>query len=243
MRILTLDIETSPHEAYAFQVWQANIAHGQIKKPTYMLSWAAKFLDEKVGDMVYRDCDAPDFLTKLYDMLTQADIIVSYNGDKFDLKHIKREFIEDGFAPLRPYASVDLLKHVKANFNFPHNKLDYVASVLLGKRKLQTGGFDLWPAFMSGDPKARKVMERYNRGDVKITEALYKFMRPWIKNHPNVGPVPELLGDEDDVYECPCCGSWKTEQKRPRRTRCFAIRQVSCTKCGAWADGKRKKLK
>jgi hypothetical protein len=24
MKILTLDIETSPHEAYAFQVWQAN---------------------------------------------------------------------------------------------------------------------------------------------------------------------------------------------------------------------------
>ena len=183
------------------------------------------------------------FLCVLHALLAEADVVVTYNGDKFDMRHINREFLENGLSPPRPVASVDMLKQVKKHFNFPHNRLDYVCSVVLGERKLETGGFDLWPAFMEGEEKALKVMKRYNIRDVRLTEKLYLHMRPWLSSHPHIGDVKDLdMGDYDHSYSCEKCGSEDVDLERPRRTRCFAIRLLHCKKCGAWSDGKRKKL-
>ena len=240
MKILTLDIETSPHEAFAFQVWQANISSGQIINPTYMLSWSAKYLDSKKKPIV-RTCYDEDCHELLHELLNEADAVIGYNSDKFDLTHINREFVERGFLPTKPLAQIDMLKVVKSRFNFPHNRLDYVASIILGRKKLETGGFDLWPAFMAQDPKAIKLMCKYNIQDVVLTEDLYVALRPWIKNHPNLIDFNVDFGDELDDYECPTACGGKVVRKAQRRTRCFAIRQVQC-ECGHWYDGKRKKL-
>lgn len=240
MKILTLDIETSPHQGYSFQVWQTNIAPGQIIAPTQMLTWSAKWKGAR--KCIFRKWTDGDFLDKLHELLNEADIIVTYNGDKFDLRHINREFLEAGLFPTRPVASVDMLKVVKKHFAFPHNRLDYVASRLLGETKLETGGFDLWTAFMSGDRKAERLMERYNKRDIVLTEKLYIKLLPWITNHPYALDYEVDIGDENVDYRCPACGSRAIERQRPRRTRCYAIRVNRCTVCGSFHDGKRKKL-
>jgi hypothetical protein len=215
MRILTLDIETSPHEVYAFNVWQQNIAANQIIAPTAMLTWAAKWKGER--KIQFREWADEDFHETLHHMLNVH--------------------------PTRPVPTVDLLTQViRKRFKFPHNRLDYVAQRILGETKLETGGFELWPAFMRGDPKAIKLMERYNKKDVRLTEQLYVKLLPWIKNHPYVGGSDIIILDDDIRYECPACGGTNTRKERPRRTRCFAIRLVYCNDCGSWSDGKRKKL-
>lgn len=243
MNILTLDIETSPNKGYAFQVWQNNMMPNQIIEPTEMLSWSAKWLGSKVGATMYRSYTDGDCHTLLHELLSKADMLVTYNGDKFDMRHINREFVERGMPRTRPCASVDMLKVVKKMFNFPHNSLAYVCSVLLGETKLETGGFDLWPAFMAGDPKAERTMMKYNKKDVVLTEKLYKHLLGWIPNHPNVSNECDvIMGDKASDYDCGTCGSSKVTLHRPRRTRCFAIRTFQCNKCGGWHDGKRKKL-
>lgn len=241
MKILTLDIETSPHEGYAFQVWQANIAAGQIINPTYMLSFAAKWLGDKQSDTVYRTCYDEDMHETLHRMLNEADMIVGYNHDKFDLRHINREFVERGFMPTRPVPTVDMLKVVKKRFCFPHNRLDYVASRILGESKLETGGFDLWPAFMAQEPAALRLMKKYNIKDTVLTEKLYVKLRPWIVNHPYIGSGDVVIEDNDIIYTCPTCESTRNDRNQ-RRTRCFAIRTLQCGNCGTWYDGKKKKL-
>ena len=45
-------------------------------------------------------------------------------------------------------------------------------------------------------------MESYCRKDVVILEKVYIKLRPWIKNHPNIG-----LYIESDNMICPSCGS------------------------------------
>ena len=241
-RILTLDIETSPHDVWSFNVWKTNIAPVHIKEPTKMLTWAAKFHDHK--RIYYKTFRDDDFLSTLHDLLDQTDIIVTFNGDKFDLPHVNREFLAAGFAPPRPLSSIDLLTVVRRRFKFPHNRLDYVASVILGESKLETGGFELWPAFMAGDSKAKRVMKRYNIGDVRLTERLYAAVKPWITNHPYTGEIPfDFIDDSAQDYTCPACDARAAlVLRRPRRTRCFAIRLIRCTACGTWAEGKRRKI-
>lgn len=240
MKILTLDIETSPHEAYAFNVWQQNIAPGQIITPTGMMTYAAKWLDER--QPVYRTWTDPDFHDTLHDMLNEADLVIGYNHDKFDLRHINREFVERGYLPTKPVPTVDMLKVVKKRFNFPHNRLDYVAQRILGETKLETGGFELWPAFIAGDEKAKRLMKKYNIKDTVLTEKLYVKLRPWIWNHPYMAGSDVVIDDSDLIYSCPTCGGTHIDRSRQRRTRCFAIRVNNCRDCGAWFDGKRKKL-
>ena len=237
-RVVTFDIETMANKSWHWRLWQENIGPSQLIQPTYMLSYAYKINNRKT---VYRCADDPDFLDTLYRVITGADLLVTYNGDKFDMMHVRREFLEAGYPPLRPVPTVDLYKVVKSTFKFPSNRLDYVASVVLGERKLETGGFDLWKSWEDGCPRAKRLMERYNKRDVNVTQRLYRRLRPWIKNHPHIGPEVGIE-DSKEEYECPACGSHKTDRRRERRTRCFAIRQCQYGSCGHWFDGKRQKL-
>jgi DNA polymerase elongation subunit (family B) len=239
-RILTLDIETSPAEGYFWNPWQTNIAEGQMTQQTVMLTYAAKWLGDR--KVIYRTGLDEDFHRTLHQLLDEADAVVSYNGDGFDFKHIMREFAERGMHRPKPFASIDLYKTVKREFKFMYNKLDYVCFKLLGKRKTSTGGFDLWPSFMAGCTSAARLMRRYNIMDTRLTEELYLYLRPWIKNHPHVSHEFVDFKDLKSDYRCPSCDSPKVVRRGHRRTRCYAIRQVQCCKCGSWQDGKRIKL-
>jgi hypothetical protein len=238
MKILTLDIETGPNTAYVWHLFGDYVSLDKLQSSTQMLTWSAKFLGDK--EVHYREITDPSFLLDLYLLLEEADAVVTFNGDNFDMKHINREFVEAGFKPVRPCASIDLYKAVKQNFKFPSNKLDYVAQRLLGIRKLDTGGMGLWTAFLDGCPKARNKMRRYNIRDVRITERLYRKLRPWIKNHPYSADFEVDFGDTK--HTCPVCASKTATEYRPRRTRCFAIQQMNCNSCGHWFDGARRKI-
>lgn len=238
--ILTLDVETSPIEGYVWSAWQQNVGPDRILTPTKILSYATKWLGSKA--VTYRTYLDEDFLEVLHTQLNNADITLGYNHESFDHRHINREFLLAGLPPTRPLPMIDMLKVVKQRFHFPHNSLLYVASKVLGETKLETGGFGLWPAFMAGDPKAMRIMRKYNIQDTRLTEKLYLKLRPWVRNHPYTQPITANFTDEVSNYSCPACGSLHIELLRPRRTRCFAIRVVSCKTCGHFHDGARKKL-
>jgi hypothetical protein len=53
---------------------------------------------------------------------------------------------------------------------------------------------------MSGDKESLDKMVEYNMRDVEALEELYLRVRPYIKNHPNIGVLMD-----DDI--CPTCGS------------------------------------
>jgi DNA polymerase elongation subunit (family B) len=242
MNIVTLDIETMANKSWHWRLWQENIGVSQLIEPTYMLSYSFKVNN---GACVYKAHYEPGFLDILYDVLDNADLVITYNGDKFDMLHVNREFVEARMPPPRPVPTVDLYKVVKSRFKFPSNRLDYVAGELLGERKLDTGGFDLWKSFAAGDERARRLMARYNKRDVRITHKLYKHLRAWVKNHPFLGQPDRKIDDDGYKYECPVCAAKTSSayiRNNQRRTRCYVVRQVCCRKCGHWYDGKREKI-
>jgi len=238
MKILTLDIETSPIDAYVWGLWQQNVNIAGINNPTRMLSWAAKWYGEKeVLSMNEFDHGEDNMVRGIYDLVNQADAIVGWNSKNFDMKHLNREFVERGFVPPTEYKHIDLLATVRQQFKFPSNKLDYVAGILLNEHKMDTGGFGLWLGCLAGDAKAWAKMVKYNVADVKLTERMYDRLKGWIKNHPNWG----LYIEDQDAPVCRNCGSEHIHKKGDEydTTGLFAYARYKCVTCGANLRGRK----
>lgn len=237
MKVLTLDIETTPHDAYVWGLWQQNVGLSQLKEPTRMMSWAAKWEEDDDYVLYANEFEhgTEDMVMEIYDLVDQADAIVHYNGTQFDMKHLNREFVELGLTPPQKYKNIDLLRVVKQQFKFPSNKLDYVAKVLLGRSKIDTGGFDLWVRCLEGSPEAWTQMQNYNIEDVLLTESLYKRLQGWIPAHPN-----RALWIEDQSSPiCPNCGSKNVIRKGMEfPARVNGYQRYKCNDCGANARGR-----
>jgi uncharacterized protein YprB with RNaseH-like and TPR domain len=181
MKILMLDIETTPMQVYTWGLWDQNIGINQIIKDTEMMCFGAKWQGKKKVTFrsVYHD-GKKAMLEELHKMMEEADILVGWNSAAFDHKHIKREFLEAGMEPPSVVKDLDLMSVVKANFKFPSNKLDYVAQTLGVGAKVKHSGFDLWIGCMEGNSKSWSEMKKYQIQDVNLLEELYQVLLPWL---------------------------------------------------------------
>jgi uncharacterized protein YprB with RNaseH-like and TPR domain len=180
MKILLLDIETTPMQVYAWGLWDQNISIDQIIKSTEMLCFGARWLDGKkvIFKSVHHD-GKKEMLKELHKLMDEADLLVGWNSAAFDHKHINREFLENKMAPPSPTKDLDLMSITKANFLFPSNKLDYVAQKLDVGAKVKHSGFKLLIRCMAGDKKAWKEMKEYQIQDVNLLVDLYHELLPW----------------------------------------------------------------
>lgn len=234
MKILLLDIETSPNLAFVWGLWQQDVRLDAIVDSSSTLCWAAKWLGEKeiMFDSVYHSSEK-HMLRGIHKLLDQADVVVHYNGKKFDVPTLNKEFLLNGMSPPAPYKQVDMLQVSRGNFRFQSNKLDYVAQQLGLGQKTAHEGFQLWIKCMEKDPDAWARMRKYNMNDVALLERVYIKMRPWIKNHPNSNLYSDRPG-------CTRCGETKLQARGLARTTNGVYQRYQCTGCGAWMQGEKK---
>lgn len=232
MKILLLDVETSPNTVHCWGLWQQNVGINQILESSEVMCWAAKWYGEKdVAFMSNKDNTHKEMLAGIYDLICAADVVVHYNGKKFDMPTLNKEFLLQGWPPPAPYKQIDLLRVVRSNFKFPSNKLDYVAQRLKVGKKTPHEGHELWVKCMNKDPQAWKKMERYNKQDVKLLEKVYNALLPWIKSHPNHNLYV------DDGHVCTNCGSSHLIKRGFNRTVGGVYQRYQCTDCGSWSQG------
>lgn len=105
-----------------------------------------------------------DELHKLWPLIEQADMLVGYNSDHFDIPILNKYYAGD----LTKIKSLDLLREVK-NVLGRRLKLDNLAEATLGKKK-SGSGMDAVTWWKQG--LVEKV-RAYCLDDVKITEELY----------------------------------------------------------------------
>ena len=222
-----LDIETSPHLVAAWGLFDQNIAINQILKPGATLCWAAKWYGEKEIKFSSVLDGHKKMVRGVHELLTECDSVCHYNGTKFDIPTLNKEFLLLGLSPPAPYKQIDLLRTARSRFKLASNKLDYVAGQLGLGSKTKHKGFDLWLECMAKKPEAWKTMKKYNKHDVVVRERVYEKLRPWIVNHPNVS-----------VYNgsvcCPNCGSGKFQSRGPSVTRTKRYQRFQCQDCGSW---------
>jgi DNA polymerase elongation subunit (family B) len=227
MKILHLDLETAPNIVYAWGLFNQNIGINQIVEPGYTLCWAAKWDDssEVFFDSLHQS-SMKQMLKRMHKLINEADAVVHYNGTRFDMPTLNREFIKHGFSVPDPYHQIDLFKVVKQRFKFASNKLDWVCQELGIGAKVHHKGMSLWHDCINGCEKAWKVMERYNKQDVRLLPKLYKKLLPWIKNHPN-----HALYTTETRPVCPNCGSVHVVKKGIETTSTMQYQRYRCKQC------------
>lgn len=230
MKILLLDIETAPNIVYTWGLFNQNISINQIDQPGYTLCWSSKWFDEDevMFSSIHRG--KKQMLRKIHKLLDQADVVITYNGKKFDIPTLNKEFLIAGMLPPAPYKHIDLYQVVRSTFRFASNKLDWICRQLEIGHKLEHKGHELWVGCMNGDPDDWEVMEDYNRQDVVLLEDAYVIIRPWIYTHPNHSA-------EDGIACCPKCGSESLQARGYAFTTTMKYKRYQCKACGGWARG------
>jgi len=211
--ILIFDIETSLMEVYVWGLYKQFISHNNIIKDNkgnyktwFMLSYAAKWLydDNIISDIVTPEeainRDDKRILKSIWKLLERADIVIAHNGDRFDLRKINARFVSNDILPPTSFRTIDTFKVTRREFAFESFKQDFLTKKFKLQEKKATGGIDLWIEVQKGNQEAIDKMLDYNIHDVKGLEDMYLKIRPYIKNHPNLG----VLLDED---VCPNCAS------------------------------------
>lgn len=232
-KILVIDIEWSPAKAYVWRMYDENISPAQLIDEGGLLCFGAHWIGTNKYEFYSRWDDGDEGMAKAaYNLLSDADAVVTYNGNKYDLPKLRGHLLLSGLPDIPPPTSIDLLKVVKG-LGFVMNKLAYIAPLLDVGKKMQNEGFQLWRSVVEGDTKAQTRMMKYCVQDVKVTAKLYKRLKPFIKDHPHMGEAKGLCGT---------CGSNHLQRRGYRRTKMFKIERLQCQGCGAWSTGKRVKV-
>lgn len=233
-KILTMDVETSPQVGFFWgKKFETNII--EVIEPTYIMSFSAKWLNGKHITKGWPDYKGykkgikndKALVTEMWELLNEADIIITQNGRAFDSKIFNTRRLAHKLPPCVPYRIIDTLTENRKLLQMPSYSLDDICTYYGIGKKQEHEGFGLWKKCMSGDLKAWKRMLKYNKHDVTLTEKLYLLIRSSIKNHPNLS-----LYEEDCV--CPKCGSHDIQRRGYALTNTAKYRRFQCKNCKGW---------
>jgi DNA polymerase elongation subunit (family B) len=239
-RILLFDLETAPAKVYTFGLFKTTIGMDQIIEPPRILCWSARWKGAP-GKTVKFDSEhvssTKDFLTGMRDLLDEADVVVGYNSDSFDVPWVNEQFMYNGIDLPSPYSKVDLYKVNKRAFYMPSRKLDYLALQMLNDRKVSHKGFTMWRDCMDptseGHEQAWRDMERYAKKDTYLLDPLFDMLRPFIREL-NYG----LFSLKE--FSCTGCGSQRLQARGFRYTSAGKFQRYQCLDCFSWStDPKR----
>lgn len=245
-KILVLDIETSPIVSYTWGLFDQNVALNQIKQDWFVLAWAAKWLGQPASKIMYMDqskekdiSNDKKLLEEVWKLLDEADIVLTQNGKRFDIKKLNARFLLQGMKPPSPFEQIDTLVIMKKYFALTSNKLEFATDKLCTKYKklkhAKFGGFELWKACLAGNKDAWKEMKKYNIWDVLSLEELYTKLQPW-ENTFNFNVYTDNL----DI-KCNC-GSSNLKSNGIRTTKIGRFRRYKCADCGCWYQSKKNLL-
>lgn len=233
-KVLVFDIETSPITAYVWGLKDQNIGLSQIVKDWSVMAWGAKWLGDPTSKIMYQDsrnvCEKA-ILGKIWQLLDEADIVITQNGKSFDSRKLNARFIHHGMTPPSPYRHIDTYLLVKAAADFTSNKLEYLTDKLCKKyKKLSHSkfpGMSLWSECLKGNKAAWDEMKIYNIHDVLSTEELYQVVKAW-------GPknMPRLYSE---LSKCGICGH-RAQRRGTELKGKTLVQRIQCQspQCGKW---------
>lgn len=245
-KIIFFDIETIPNLPKALEVWcQLSNYPFQTMKATVtsIICVGYKELHSKKTHCI-NAWDYPEKWAKdinddsevckaIHKVLSEADAVVTHNGQRFDWRHIQTRFLVHGLKPLPNIPHIDTCLLARKNLLSFNNKLGYLGDWLVKDTKLENGGWDLWVKVSKRVKSAQKLMAKYCKQDVILLEKVFIKFRPFVKNLPNRNLDRDHKKIMAGTYVCATCGSTDITGNGWRYTTTKKYRRVVCKQCGS----------
>lgn len=227
MRTLYIDIETAPAKAYIWDLKTRYVPLSQVAEDGYILCFCYRWADEdEVGFWSVWDQGEKAMVQAAWDLLDEADAVIHFNGNNFDIPRLNTEFLKYRLGPPSPAHQIDLYTTAK-KFRVLSRSMKHMLHILGLDNKLEHKGMDLWTGCMAGDELDQLTMEEYNVQDVIVMAELYEELRPWITTAPN-----EALYMEPGEEKRCRCGSTNLRFKGYKHTKVNSYKQYHCKDCG-----------
>lgn len=226
MRILYFDLETSPYIGWFWRPgFKVRIGYHNIIEDAKIICASWKWGNEdKVhnADWGEERCDK-NVLTPLLDAMNKADLVIAHNGDRFDLPWVRTRALVHGFKAVPRWTTMDTFKSVKANLNFPTNRLGDIAKYLGLEAKIDIPP-DVWENCFQGDQSRMNEMLDYCDQDVRVLQAIHEKIAGFVPHKIHAG-----VSDGGEKYSCPHCGSTRSGYEKQRETAAGTIKhQLRC---------------
>jgi len=237
-RILVCDIEISFDIIATYGLREQYHSPENIIQDWFMICFAWQWLD---GDKVhaysllndpkrFRADRTDDYavVKRLHKLMSEADIVIGHNFDRFDWKKFYGKVMVYGLPPISKPLIVDTYKEAKKLAVFTSNKLDYLTKHFDVENLKQKHASDMWlKILLYGDRKAIREAVGYCKGDISATKDLYLRMRPYMEAHPNLN-----LWRADGIECCTACNGTHLNKHKNKITRTGRYMQYQCQDCG-----------
>lgn len=173
--------------------------------------------------------DDSALISMAYDILIDADEIVTHNGKSFDMKHLNTGLLRWGMPPLPKINHLDTKILAKRGLGLYSNSLDAVSNFFeVGQKIHWANKWSTWTKFAFGEDtkKDRDLMAKYAKMDVEVLQQVYKKLRPFATEAVNRNHFT-------DGKNCPTCGSKNIHRNGVRRSKTKTYQRYLCGDCGS----------
>ena len=242
-RILLLDLERLPGEV-ELDVWEPrdfariNYVHPdrwRVRPRTLCASWLW-YGERRPGFVAAWENPDDEYhvARTMRDLLHEADLAVTFNGRRADLKWLRTDWAAGQIPLPRPFKDIDLFLVARQAFSLESRSLRYLCEFLGVPNK--AGHYDAGEAkaAAAGDVKAQKRLRSYSRQDSLIMAPVLDALRPHVRGV-NLG-----LYHLDDEMRCPACGGTELTADGWTYTTVTAYACYRCA-CGALSRSKHRK--
>lgn len=226
-RILLWDLETSNLNAnFGFIISASYKWLGEDKVHTVRIDKSKGYNKDRTNDK--------EIVEHLGEVISQADMMVTHYGKRFDFPYLQTRRMVHGLDPLPPVAHVDTWWIARYRMKLNSNRLDTLARFLgCAVQKTAVSG-PHWVRAMAGHKDAIDYVVDHGEKDVLVLEEVYLQIRPLFENHPNV----TLPDGPPGKHLCPRCGSDKLQKRGWTIARVARRQRYQCTSCGSWSSGR-----
>ena len=159
----------------------------------------------------FSDESEEKLLLQIEKVLLDFDIIITWNGNNFDIPYIRERFkkILGRNISLKTVAHIDFMKRFQKLFQSDVNirswSLNFISNYFLGDQKVDHTGYgmyDMWRLSFEDDPKTKTMFRSYNMHDCKLLYRLEEKLNilsliikecQWTGTFPSKFYVSELL--------------------------------------------------
>lgn len=168
--------------------------------------------------------------------LSEADMWVTWYGERFDERMINTRLLHYGLPPLPKIPHWDGWRAAKDNLKMSSNRLANIARFLNLDPKTPLEP-DIWIRARYGERRAIRYVVKHCEQDVLTLEQAYQRLRPLPNKHVN---VTLITGVEQG---CPRCGSDHLQRRGEMFTVSNVYQRYQCRGCGHWCRSRRPAVK